>query len=96
MWWVAGPVNLLVPMLRTGQSAPADGSVIYQTVQQPRVAIGGIDAVVAFSGIPPGYAGLDQIDVTVPSAAPAGDDVPIVISMPDSAADSATIAIRRP
>jgi uncharacterized protein (TIGR03437 family) len=81
--------------LRSSQAAPADGSVVYQTVQLPQVTIGGVDASVLFSGIAPGYAGLYQVNVVVPAAAPAGDDVPIAIAMPDSATDTATIAIRR-
>jgi uncharacterized protein (TIGR03437 family) len=82
--------------LQTGQSAPADGSVVYQTVQQPRVTIGGVDAVVAFSGLAPGYAGLYQINVTIPNGVADGDDVPIAIAMPGSATDTATIAVRKP
>ncbi len=82
--------------LRTGQAAPADGSVIYRTVQLPQVTIGGADATVLFSGIAPGYAGLYQVNVAVPAGAPAGDDVPMTIAMPDSITDTATIAIRKP
>jgi len=79
--------------LRTGDVAPADGKTLYQTVETPRVTIGGIDAVVAFSGIAPGFAGLYQINVTVPGGAAAGDGVPVVVTM-GGAADQATIAIR--
>jgi uncharacterized protein (TIGR03437 family) len=80
--------------LRTGDVAPADGSPLYRTVETPVVTIGGIDAPVAFSGIAPGFAGLYQVNVTVPAGVPAGDDIPVTITI-GGASDTATIAIRR-
>ena len=79
--------------LRTGDVAPANGKPLYRTVETPRVTIGGIDADVSFSGIAPGFAGLYQINVTIPRGAPAGNDVPVVIEI-GGVSDSATIAIR--
>jgi uncharacterized protein (TIGR03437 family) len=79
-------------VLSTGSLAPPDGSTIYRTVQTPTVTVGGVTAGVAFSGIAPGNAGLYQLNVTVPPGVAAGDDVPIVISMPGSS-DTVTIAI---
>jgi uncharacterized protein (TIGR03437 family) len=49
---------------------------------------------VAFSGIAPGFAGLYQVNVTVPAGVPAGDDIPVTITI-GGASDTATIAIRR-
>jgi len=80
-------------MLPTGSVAPANGSVLYQTVQKPAVTIGGVNTPVLFSGIAPGFAGEYQINVQVPSGVTPGDDVPIVVSMPNGASDSATIAV---
>lgn len=79
--------------LRTGDVAPANGSVLYRTVDTPRVTIGGIDAAVAFSGIAPGFAGLYQINVTIPPGVAGGDDVPVTIEI-GGVSDTATIAIR--
>jgi uncharacterized protein (TIGR03437 family) len=79
--------------LTTGSTAPADGNPLYRTVVTPTVTLGGVAATVAFSGIAPGYTGLYQINVQIPAAVPPGDDVPLVISMPGNASDSATIAI---
>ena len=79
--------------LATGKTAPAGGNPLYMTVQTPIVTIGGIPVPVQFSGIAPGFAGLYQINVPVPSGVQAGDDVPITIGMPGSPVDSATIAI---
>jgi uncharacterized protein (TIGR03437 family) len=79
-------------ILATGQVAPASG-VLYETVETPIVTIGGIPAQVQFSGIAPGFAGLYQVNVPIPSGVQPGDDVPITIGMPGSIVDSATIAV---
>ena len=80
-------------ILPTGSVAPADGSVFYQTVQKPIVTIGGVNTPVLFSGIAPGFAGEYQINVQVPGGVTPGDDVPIVVSMPNGVSDSVTIAV---
>jgi minor extracellular serine protease Vpr len=59
------------------------------------VTIGGQVAQVLFSGLAPGYAGLYQVNVQIPSTIAPGDDVPIHISMA-GASDTATIAIAGP
>lgn len=79
--------------LRTGSVAPADGQPLYLTVQKPLVTIGEAPAEVQFSGLAPGFAGLYQVNVRVPSGAPRGDEVPITIAMPDGHPDKAAIAI---
>jgi uncharacterized protein (TIGR03437 family) len=79
--------------LKTGDVAPAGGNPLYRTVETPRVTIGGVDAAVAFSGVAPGFAGLYQVNVTVPAGAATGDDVPLTITI-GGASDTATIAIR--
>jgi uncharacterized protein (TIGR03437 family) len=80
-------------VLPTGSVAPADGSVLYQTVQKAAVTVGGVATPLLFSGIAPGYAGLYQVNVQVPGGVAPGDDVPIVVSMPNGASDSVTIAV---
>lgn len=83
-------------VLPTGSVAPASGNPLYETVATPSVKIGGQAATVVFSGIAPGYTGLYQVDVHIPSNVPTGDDVPLQISMPGGASDSATISIQSP
>jgi uncharacterized protein (TIGR03437 family) len=80
-------------VLPTGLLAPADGSVLYETLQTPVVTIGGIPAVVSFSGIAPGSAGQNQINVAIPSGVTSGDSVPLTVTMPDGSFDTVTIAI---
>jgi uncharacterized protein (TIGR03437 family) len=81
--------------LRTGDVAPASGNPLYQTVETPRVTIGGIEATVVFSGVAPGFAGLYQVNVIIPPGVAVGDDVPVTIEI-GGVSDTATIAIRRP
>jgi len=84
----------VAPTLATGRIAPADGSVLHRSLSIPQVTIGGVPADVLFAGMAPGFAGLYQIDVVVPKGVAAGDDVPLVITMPAGDRDSATIAVR--
>jgi len=80
-------------VLPTGSLAPADGSVLYQTLQVPAVTIGGVPAVVSFSGIAPGSAAEYQINVAIPGGVQPGDSVPVKVTMPDGSTDTVTIAV---
>ncbi len=79
-----------------GQVAPADGSVLYKTVQTPIVTIGGVTvpaASVTFSGIAPGTAAEYQINATIPTGVAAGDSVPVVVTF-GSSSDTVTISVQ--
>jgi uncharacterized protein (TIGR03437 family) len=80
-------------VLATGSLAPTDGSVLYKTVDTPVVKIGGVPAVVEFSGIAPGNAGQYQINVQVPPGVKPDDNVTLQVTMPDGSTDTVTIAI---
>jgi uncharacterized protein (TIGR03437 family) len=82
-------------VLPTGSVAPVGRNLLYVTVTTPSVTIGGQVAQVLFSGLAPGYAGLYQVNVQVPSTIAPGDDIPIHISMA-GVSDTATIAIAGP
>ncbi len=81
-------------VLPTGSLAPADGSVLYKTLQMPKVKIGGIQADVSFSGIAPGNAGQYQINVAIPTGVQPGDNVPLTVTMPDGSTDTVTISVQ--
>jgi uncharacterized protein (TIGR03437 family) len=81
------------PVLVTGTVAPADGSVLYKTVETPTVRIGGLNAQVLFSGIAPGNAGLYQINAVIPIGSQLGDDVPVIVAS-GGTSDTVTIAIK--
>jgi adhesin/invasin len=81
--------------LTTAQSLNR-GDSHYQTGIVPEVTIGGVPAVVAFSGLTPGFAGLYQVNVVIPAAVTPGDRVPIRVSTPNGLSDTALIAIQAP
>jgi uncharacterized protein (TIGR03437 family) len=78
--------------LATGQLAPADGSVLYETLQVATVRIGTVNAQVLFSGIAPGNAGLYQVNAIVPVGSQLGDDVPVIVAL-GGTSDTVTIAV---
>ena len=77
-----GVVNPYVP---TGKPAPA--SPLSQA-SNPQAQIGGQSATVSFAGMAPGFAGLMQINLQVPLAAPTGPNVPLAISINGVAAQA--------
>jgi len=81
--------------LTTGNTTPADGSVLYETVVTPTITVGGLPVKVLFSGITPGFTGEYQIDFQVPDGI-TGDDIPVVFSMGSSPTDTRTMSIQAP
>jgi uncharacterized protein (TIGR03437 family) len=67
-----------------GQPAPASGSPLFSAVATPTVTIGGVNAPVTFAGLAPGFVALYQVNAQVPSTAPVGSMVPVVLTMTDS------------
>lgn len=77
----------------TGASAKSDPLSVTTTL--PVVTIGGVPALVTFSGLAPGFTGLYQVNVQVPDDAPAGDQVQVLINIGNTlSAASVTIAVR--
>ncbi len=74
--------------------SPAPSSPLAQTITTPTVTIGGASAPVLFSGLAPGYVGLYQLNVQVPTAAPAGNAVPVVISIGGASSNAVTVAVQ--
>jgi uncharacterized protein (TIGR03437 family) len=64
------------------------------TVQPVSVTIGGQNASVAYAGLTPGYAGLYQVNATVPDGVTAGSAVPVVLSTAGQTSPPVTIVVR--
>ena len=83
-----GPVT---PQVLTGRASPASPPA--NTASKPQVAIGGTQAEVVFSGLAPGFAGLYQLNVQVPSGI-SGDSMPVVVTAGGVASNVRTIWVR--
>lgn len=83
------------PTLGPAEPAPADGSILYLTVETPVVTIARRELTVVFSGLAPGFAGLYQINVILPDDLPAGDFLVLTVSTSNGLSDSKLIALAR-
>jgi uncharacterized protein (TIGR03437 family) len=84
-----GPVNN-----QPGSGFPASTTSITQTTpQMPQVTIGGQSAQVIYSGLAPGYVGLYQVNVTVPSNISAGSE-PLSISIGGATSKTSGITVQ--
>jgi uncharacterized protein (TIGR03437 family) len=60
------------------------------------VTIGGVQANVTFYGLAPGFVGLYQVNAQVPAGLPAGDAVPLVLTIGGQSSNTVTVAISGP
>jgi uncharacterized protein (TIGR03437 family) len=81
-------------------NAPVDGAPapsvapLATTLISPTVTVGGMPAVVSFSGLAPGFVGLYQVNVQVPSSAASGDAVPVIVTIGTAISNTVTMAIQ--
>ncbi len=90
IYWTGG--GAVSPPVATGAAASA--SPLTATTTTPSVTIGGVSAPVLFSGLAPGYVGLYVATLKVPTGAPTGSAVPVVLSIGGATANTVTIAIQ--
>jgi uncharacterized protein (TIGR03437 family) len=84
-----GPVNPSVP---AGTAAPL--SPLSYTTNTVTVTMGGVNAPVAFAGLAPGFAGLYQVNATVPSGITPGSNVQLVLTEAGQSSLPVTITVQ--
>ena len=80
------------PAVRSGETAPT--SPLAKVTTPVTVTIGGQPATVQFAGLTPGFVGLYQVNVQIPSGINPGSSVPLVISQDGVPSNTVTLAIR--
>jgi uncharacterized protein (TIGR03437 family) len=85
-------LGLVAPAVGDGFGAPASPTA--NTVNQPTVSIGGVNAPVQFSGLAPGFVGLYQVNALVPQGIAPGNQVPVTISIAGQTSPAVTIAVK--
>jgi uncharacterized protein (TIGR03437 family) len=85
-------LGAVTPSLAIGDGTP---SAPYEYAVGPvTVTIGGVPATVLFAGLTPGYVGLYQVNVAMPSGVAPGGQVPVTVSVAGkSGAGNITIAV---
>ncbi len=79
---------------RPATGAAASDNPLSLTNTQPAVTIGGVSADIQFSGLAPGFVGLNQVNVQVPANAPTGPAVPLVLTIGGATSNTVTIAVQ--
>ena len=84
-----GPVS---PAVTAG--TPASLTDLSRTVNTVTATVGGRNADVIFAGLAPGYVGLYQVNVIVPSGIAPSNSVPVVLSVAGSSSAPVTVALK--
>ncbi len=74
--------------------AAALSNPLSYTSTLPTVTIGGVSSVVTYSGLAPGFAGLYQVNVLVPTSVTPGSAVSVVMSIAGVQSNTVTIAVQ--
>ena len=75
-------------------SAAGSGSSLSSVLAPVSVTIGGQSAPFLFAGLSPGYVGLYQVNVQLPTGVPSGNAVPVVVTTASLNSNTATIAVQ--
>lgn len=79
------------PSVGTGLPVPLEGPLHRSST--PTVTMGSVNAPVLFAGLAPGYVGLYQVDVRIPSNTPVGTNVPVTLTLGGRSSNPATLAV---
>ena len=77
-----------------GDGQPKPPTTAVAVSRTPSSPLAGFRRRSRFRGLAPGGVGLFQINAQMPASAPAGDAVPVVISMGEATSNTVTIAVR--
>ena len=84
----SGPVS---PAVADGAVTPANGTLVSST-SQASATIGSVDAPVTFAGLAPGFVGLVQVNIVVPSGLATGD-YPLAITIGSETSNAAPVSV---
>jgi len=74
--------------------APAAVSPLAMSLVTPTVTVGSTAASVLFAGLTPGFVGLVQVNIQLPSSLPAGSSLPLVLAFGSSKAPSVNLSVQ--
>ncbi len=83
----------VAPPVPSGAPAPS-AEPLARTVNPLTVTIGGINAVVNYSGLAPGYPDLYQVNAVVPTGVAAGSAVPVVLNIAGQTSPAVTMTVQ--
>jgi len=72
----------------------ATSSPLSFTVTQPTLTIGGLNAIVAYTGLAPTLVGLYQVNALVPAGITPGGAVPVILSIGGATSNTTTIGVQ--
>jgi uncharacterized protein (TIGR03437 family) len=77
-------------------SPPQDGAAASGqiTMATPMVTVGGVSTPVAFSGLAPGFVGLNQVNVTIPTTGVASGNQPVVMTVNGTSSPAVLLPIK--
>jgi uncharacterized protein (TIGR03437 family) len=81
------------PPVSAGDPA-ASAEPLNRTVQAPRVFFDQFEAQVLYSGLAPGYAGVYQLNVRIPTGVSRASNVPVTLTIGGIASNSVTVALQ--
>jgi len=82
-FFCATGLGSLTTPLADGAAPSLTDTTVYNALMMPTVLVWGVGAPVAFAGQAPGYPGVNQINITIPTNAPTGNAVPLQVMSAD-------------
>jgi adhesin/invasin len=83
----------VLPAVVEGIGAPGPPNLA-NTVNTVTATIGTVDAKVLFSGLTPGFVGLYQVNMIMPTGVAPGNAVPLVLTVAGNSSLPVTLAVR--